>query len=256
MNKTFADVTKSISSAVSKHAPEILTGLGIAGMISATILAVKATPKAVKQIEEKKKELNKEQLTIGETVSTTWKCYIPAGLTTGASVACLIGSSSIAGQRNAALFTAYKLAETAHNEYKEKVVEVIGEKKETQIKEKIAVDKLNNTPVNNQTVILTNNGNTLFLDYMSGQYFRSDIDKIDKVINNLNRRMYTDGYISLNEYYSALGLENTQLGNELGWHIDKGYIDIHRTPGISTNGEPCLVISHNIEPKYGFSSVY
>ena len=29
-----------------KHSPEILTGIGIAGMISATVMAVRATPKA------------------------------------------------------------------------------------------------------------------------------------------------------------------------------------------------------------------
>ena len=40
---------------MSKHSPEILTGLGIAGMITTTILAVRATPKAIKKIEEKKR---------------------------------------------------------------------------------------------------------------------------------------------------------------------------------------------------------
>ena len=40
------------------HTPEILTGLGTAGMIFTTVLAVKATPKALKLIDEKKKELN------------------------------------------------------------------------------------------------------------------------------------------------------------------------------------------------------
>ena len=32
---------------VYKHSPEILTGIGVAGMITSTILAVKATPKAL-----------------------------------------------------------------------------------------------------------------------------------------------------------------------------------------------------------------
>lgn len=48
----------SIKIAASKHSPEILTGLGIAGMITTTVLAVKATPKALVLIEGKKKSLS------------------------------------------------------------------------------------------------------------------------------------------------------------------------------------------------------
>ncbi len=40
--------------AMKKHSPEILTGIGIAGMITTTVMAVKATPKALILLEEKK----------------------------------------------------------------------------------------------------------------------------------------------------------------------------------------------------------
>ena len=45
-------VVQSVKSATVKHSPEILTGIGIAGIISTTVMAVKATPKALKLIEE------------------------------------------------------------------------------------------------------------------------------------------------------------------------------------------------------------
>ena len=62
MNKpNMAALFKDIRIAVSKHSPEILTGLGIAGMITTTVLAVKATPKALDIIEDKKKELGLDQ---------------------------------------------------------------------------------------------------------------------------------------------------------------------------------------------------
>ena len=51
-----------------KHSPEILTGLGITGMITATVFAVKETPKAMKLIELKKKELKTKELTPIEIV--------------------------------------------------------------------------------------------------------------------------------------------------------------------------------------------
>ena len=51
MNKNLSAITKNIGRKIKKHSPEILTGIGIAGMISATVMAVKATPKALKNIE-------------------------------------------------------------------------------------------------------------------------------------------------------------------------------------------------------------
>ena len=34
-----------------KHSPEILTGIGIAGMVTTTVMAVRATPKALRLID-------------------------------------------------------------------------------------------------------------------------------------------------------------------------------------------------------------
>jgi len=81
---TKADVSKfltNVKSSLSKHSPEILVGIGITGMVTTTVLAVKATPKALKLIEETKKEERKDKLTPIETVKATWKCYIPAAVT-------------------------------------------------------------------------------------------------------------------------------------------------------------------------------
>lgn len=50
-------IIKSIRMTMKKHSPEILTGIGIAGMITTTIMAVKATPKALILIEDKKMKL-------------------------------------------------------------------------------------------------------------------------------------------------------------------------------------------------------
>ena len=59
MNKNdIAHIFKSVSSSITKHSPEILTGIGIAGMIATTIISVKATPKAVRLLEAKKEELD------------------------------------------------------------------------------------------------------------------------------------------------------------------------------------------------------
>ena len=122
---TKQDVTNFMDNAkkaVSKRSPEILIALGLTGMVSTVVLAVKATPKALQLIEERRKEERTDKLTVMETVGTTWKCYIPAAITGTVSAACIIGANSVNAKRNAALATAYKLSETAFKEFKDKEI--------------------------------------------------------------------------------------------------------------------------------------
>lgn len=248
-------IVKSVQTTVIKHSPEILTGIGIAGMITTTVMAVKATPKALMLIEEKKDEEHVDELTPVETIKTTWKCYIPAVITGTLSTACLIGAQSVSAKRNAALATAYTLSETALKEYQEKVVETIGEKKEQVIQDKVAKDKIEKDPVKNHEVIITQKGDTLCYDVISGRYFKSDMEKIRKAVNNLNYRLNSEMYISLNEFYYELGLRCTELGNELGWNIGDGLIDPKISAQLTEDGEPCLVIDYHIAPRYGFEKL-
>lgn len=243
---------KNAQMAISKHSPEILTGIGIAGMITTTVLAVKATPKALKLIEAKKEEEHKDKLTAMDTIKVTWKCYIPAAITGITSVACVIGASSVHMKRNAALATAYKLSETALTEYREKVVETLGEKKEKIIREKIDKDHLDQKPVSKSQVIITNKGNTLCFDYHSGRYFHSDIDLIKKAVNELNRQMVVDMYVSLNDFYDELELEHTSLGDELGWNFDDGFVEIDFSSHLADDGTPCVVMNYRVAPHRGY----
>lgn len=273
MKKNFNIIFNNVKDEVVKHAPEILTGIGIAGMITTTVLAVKATPKALILIEDEKREQNRKNLEEAskrnysicthvdtlkplEVIKVVWKPYVPAAITGITSVACLIGASSVNARRNAALATAYQLSQAALSDYKEKVIETIGEKKDQVIKDKIAKEKIDEHPVSKSgDVIITEKGNTLCYDAISGRYFRSDVDQINKVVNELNRQMLSEMYISLNQFYSALGLSTTTLGDELGWNVDDGMIDISISAQIAEDNTPCIVIDYLIAPKYDFSKL-
>ena len=188
----FSRITRTVKIGLHKHSPEILTGIGIAGMITTTILAVRATPRALILMEEEKRRQNKElyeeaerkgldshpgveRLKPIELVRTTWICYIPAAMTGTLSIACLIGASSVNIRRNAALAAAYSLSESALKEYQEKVIETIGEKKEQEIRDAIAKDKLQRDPIANKEVIITGRGETLCYDTITSRYFKCDI---------------------------------------------------------------------------------
>ena len=251
-----AQLMRVAKTSITKHSPEILTGIGIAGMITTTVLAVKATPKAIRLIEEAKEEKG-EDLTKAETVKTCWKAYIPAAAICVASTACLIGASSVSIRRNAMLATAYKLSETAFSEYKEKVVETIGDEKEKIVREKVSEERIKKNPLTKNEIIMTDYGDTQFYETLSGRYFKSDIEQIKKVVNYLNKDMLQDmfGTISLNEFYDELELERIDLGDELGWRVDKGLIEIDFTSKIADNGKPCIVLDYINAPYYGFDKL-
>lgn len=245
---------KNVQLTMAKHSPEILTGIGIAGMIGTTILAVKATPKAIKLCEQVKHE--KEEPTKLDYVKATWKCYIPTAVTGTTSIACLIGASSVNARRNAALATAYKLSETAFVEYKDKVVETLGEKKEQVIKDKIAKEKIEKDPVTSKEVIVTDKGTTLCYDGLFGRYFKSDMETIKRAENTLNRHIVSYEYASLNDFYRELGLGPVNIGNDLGWRLDDGQIEIDFSSQLADDGTPCLVIMYNVAPKYDYDKFF
>lgn len=251
-------IMKEVKMAVSKHSPEILTGLGIAGMITTTVLAVKATPKALELIEDRKDELDiypTEKLSLVETVKATWKCYIPAAVTGVTSIACLIGASSVNYKRNAALTAAYNLSATALKEYKEKVVETVGEKKEKAIRDKVAEEQIKKEPVNQSAIIVSGNGNTRCFDTITKRRFISDIETIRRIVNDLNARMINgEDYISLNEFYYEVGLDGTSIGDELGWNVCNGMIDVNFSAQLDSDNTPCIVIDYTVAPKRGYNS--
>lgn len=247
------NIIKGIKASISRHSPEILTGIGIAGMVTTTILAVKATPKAIKLIEAEKRAKHVDALSPVDTVKAVWKCYIPAAMTGVSSIACLIGSNAINAKRNAALTTVYTLSEMARNEYKEKVIETIGEKKERTIKEKVDAERIKKDPVSKKEVIITEKGTTLCYDHVFGRYFKSDIDIINRAMNKINREIVINMYASLNDFYAELGLSPVEMGYELGWNIDDGTIEIEPSSQLADDGTPCLVIDYNIPPKYNYS---
>lgn len=259
----FSKLCKDIGNTMSKHSPEILTGIGIAGMITTTILAVKATPEALELLDRakcKKKQTPEDEpkLTAVETVKTAWKPYLPAVIIGVTSTACLIGGTRVSLRRNAALATAYQLSTTALSEYKEKVVETIGERKERAIHDELAKDKVEQIPVQQSEVIFTGKGESLCLDDISGRYFKSDRNRIDRAMNKLNQRMAggMEMCISLNEFYDAIGIPQIPMGESLGWRVDKGLIDIHYGAVLTSDNEPCMVISFLVPPEYGFNKLY
>ena len=243
-------MAKSVWAGAKKHSPEILIGMGIAGAASSVIFAVKATPKAMFLLEEKRQELGVEKLEAKEIIKTAAPVYIPTAVSFGVSVACIVGASSVNARRNAALTAAYTLSESTLRTYRDKVLETVGEDKEREIRQKAAIEQQQSTPEPQTLVVSSAAGQLKCFDSLSGRYFVSTKNEIDKAVNEFNRQLRDDMRISLNDWYDLIGLDTNKLGDMLGWDIERGYVETFYASRLDEDGLPCLVVNYVEPPHY------
>ena len=203
---------KTIELVLQKHAPSILTGIGIGGFITSTITAIKATPNYISDHTEEKKKLSEEAKLIA-------KHYWPTIAIAGGSAACILLANRLNLQRQAALAAACSLSETALKNYQAKSIELFGEKQHEQVvhevnKEDISSHKILEDP--NEYLYL-GKGDQKFIDSWTGVKFRSNAEHIRECINLFNADMLEMGYACYNELYDILGLPNTDAGGVTGW---------------------------------------
>lgn len=237
---------------VVRNSPTILTITAVAGVVSTAALAVRATPRACELIEEDFRQ-NGSSTTYPDVVKryvqTTWRLYLPAIAVGAVTVTCILASNKVNLTRNAALASAYSITERAMSEYQRKAVEVFGEDKHKEIKDRIAQDRVTNNPPKDSTLVFTGKGQTLCLDMMSGRYFRGDIEDLRRAENRLNQRLINGTWLGLNELYSEIGLEPIKLGDDLGWVTDN-LLQLQFSAALSPDEEPCIVMDYAVDPKF------
>lgn len=271
MKLNMTDIFRTVKNKAVEHGPEILTGVGIAGMITTTILAVKATPKALEMIEDKKQEEHTDELTPVEIIKTAWKPYIPAIVTGVCSTVCLVGASSVHVKRNAALMTAYQISASTLKEWKESVKETVDEETKKVIDDKVAEKRIKHNPPTKKQRKQLERAEKMesrseiplrpqFLCYDAGgnHYFRSDEISIREAIVKLNERMNDnfEAYVCLNDLYELVGAKCTDVGDKLGWNrYREGSIEPIFSSQMSDTGEPTIVLSYSVAPDYDYHKI-
>lgn len=258
MNKaSLSKEIRKVNYTISKHSPAILTIIGVAGMVTTVVMACNAAPKAKELLEERRQQIAEyeEEETrveqISNDVRTVAPVYFPVFVMGTLTLACFISSYKITAKRAAALATAYHISERTLREYQDKVIETIGEKKEEKIRDEIAKDRIAKNPPSNNPIILTNKGDTLCYDSLSGRYFRMNIDKIRKAETILNRRLLNEMFVSLNDFYYEIDIPAIELGDDIGWNVDNE-IAFRFSSQLTEDDEPCLVIEYHTAPRYDY----
>lgn len=242
-----------------KHSPELLLAAGIAGVITSTVVACKATTKLEKVLEKPKDTLDKIHEYVEETgysdeyteadykkdVAVTYvqsgvavaKLYAPAVVVGAVSIAAILASHNIMRKRNLAIAAAYTALDRSFKEYRGRVIERFSKELDQELKYDIKVKEIEETVTNEdgsesvvkKTVNAADPANIspyarFFDETCRGWVKNADRNKffLLQQQNYLNDKLKRQGYLFLNDMYTALGMDVTPIGQIVGWIYDEG----------------------------------
>ena len=227
-----------------RNTPTILTSIGGIGVVATSILAVKATPKAMRLIEKAEKEKG-GKLTKLEIAVNVGPAYIPAAVTGITTIACIFGANALNKRQQAALMSAYALIDTSYKEYKNKVKELYGEEVDQKIRTEVAKDRFEDEESYHE-----DDGKQLFYDEYSNRYFRATNETVLRAEYEINRILVENCYATLNEYYDLLDIPKVDYGDYLGWSSAQmsemywySWIDFYHEKVKMDDGLECYIIS-------------
>ena len=210
----------TITKLCKENGATILTGLGVAGVVSTAVMTAKATPKALDILADKqeyKQEHYGEPLTRFEKLLAIIPPYLPAILMGTATTACMLGANQLNKVRQTELLAAYACLDASYKEYRNKVKDIFGEETARRVnfemeKERFISEKYGD-PAEKK----------LFYDEFSKRYFEMSIFEMLKATYDANRMYNVLGEMSLNQLYEYFNLAPTELGEGLGWNAAKDF---------------------------------
>jgi hypothetical protein len=211
---------RSAQQFVIHNSPAMLSALGCVGLVATAVLSGKAAYSTALILHEANDpplmqgEDSPEPLTRREEIELVWRQYIPPVVVGVVTLAAIIGANRIGTRRAAAFATAYKLSEKMAEEYRQKVAEAVGDKKEELIRSDVARDRIQRVD-GVETIILTD-GEIIFYDAWSARAFKSTIDRVESAVNQINYQLNQNWAASVTEFYDILGLEKTGVSDDFG----------------------------------------
>lgn len=221
-------------------------------MITTSVMAVKATPKALLLLEEAKKKKG-EKLTAAEKVKVAGPAYIPASLVGVATIACIFGANSLSKNQQASLMSAYAMLDASYKEYREKVTELYGENADTDVKNEIVKDKYKEADIQRQPE------KELFFDEFSGRFFNSTKEKVLQAQYQVNRDLFMQSSATINDFYYYLDIPPIDGGEHIGWtpamnEYDhwQAWVDFSNSKMVDDDGLEYYIVRIFQEPRMGF----
>jgi hypothetical protein len=234
------------SLATQAHAPTILFGAGVVGVVGSTVLACRATLKLEDVLEQAQRDLNiakrledddyseKDRqkdisLIYVQNAVKVARLYAPAVILGTASIAALTRSHNMLSQRNAALTAAYAALEKGFSDYRKRVVEKYGEEEDREFRYGTEIVEIVDPETKKKTTIkrVGPEGASIyarFFDQFSPSWSKEpeyNLIFLKCQQNYANDLLRSRGHVFLNEVYDMLGIERSQAGAVIGWILSR-----------------------------------
>lgn len=238
-----------------KHSPVILTATGVVALLSAGVLAAKATLKLDDTLTEAETRLDRAKAlvaagsdepaivtrTLVHNALQVGKLYWqPATLAIGGTVMILAGHH-ILHKRNAALVVAYTSLETAFKNYRARIVEKYGAEVDKEIRYGIRTDKVEQPDGKKKNVTTVDRDSTSEYIFDFGPNNENWVGNYEHNLffltghtNIFNDLLRSRGHLFLSEVLDALGISRTPASIVTGWiydkdnpdHVGDNYVDL------------------------------
>lgn len=242
---------------IKANAPAILTASACVGTVATAILTAKSTTLAIERIADYCEDnlRSPEDLTWREKFAVSYRVYIPPAITAVATLVSIVAANRVQYSRGAAFALAYTGSEAAFKRYREAVADVVKPKDVEKVKARVAEKSVQDAgkPVSG-SVLVASSGDVLCYDVFSGRYFKSDIETIRRVENNINGQLNLECYASLNEFYNGLGLPPIAAGELVGWS-EPNSLSVEFGSQLTEKGEPVLTVDFLVSPKENYFKI-
>ena len=254
MKLNVKQIVKSISDGCQKHAPEICMGLGLTGMGVTMYTVYKLAPKVNEKLAEN------PEATKWEKAKTVASVYWPSALSFASSAGLILWSNRIQSKRVVAWASTAAFAQKELMSFQEAAVEKIGKDTVREIKERVVEKKMEETPSPQQDRVMAMGylNKQLYVDEISGRKFFSNDTLLFNAQNELNGQMLRGmDCASVNQWWAAIGLERTSIGDQLGWSVSHGSgrlidIDTSFRGTDKETGMKYILLSYNNPPRFDY----
>lgn len=233
----------SFANYIVKHSDAIFTGFAMLGTVGTAVLAVKATPGALDDIDKAYAEKG-EALTKKEVIKAAWKRYIPAATSGTLTIGCIFAADRAHIRKETALAATAAFMERRYSAYQDKVVEIAGDEVNKTVEDEIAKDHIMKNP---PKVKDRKDGDILCYEPNTEQYFISNAKELLWAELTANKILSMEEKVTLNQVLALFADANHKksIGNQMGWWLDESYYEF-----IGYNwgyyGRPWL----DIDPRY------
>lgn len=248
-------IVRQAQKIVSDNSPAVLTGMAVSGTVLTGYLTYKGTLKAVETLDSEaiNQHVDVTLFKTSDKLKLTWRHYAPAVGTAAATCTCMVMATRISTSRTAAMVAAFTISERAYDQYKDKVVEQLGENKHVKVRDAVAQDQVSAAP--GGSLVVVGDGDVLCFDRWSGRYFQSNMEALNKAANRINHEIIHGTYASLSQFYDEIGLEHITTSDELGWDSNN-LLELEFSTVLYKEKTPCIAIGFNVVPSRGYDRLH